>query len=113
MSPVAVLVVEDYADLRTAIAQTLVRGDYTCDTATTTADAIGKLRERRYGAILLSPQLPIQDDPIIRFLAASQPEQLPKLILMRDPWLEDEDEGNCRSLVKPFNTNELFSKLAE
>lgn len=112
MSPVAVLVVEGYADLRTAIAETLVRSDYTCDTAASTDDAIGKLRLRHYGAILLSPQLPIKDDPVIRFLAASQPEELPKLILMRDPWLDD-DEADCRSLVKPFNNQELISKLAE
>ena len=39
-------------------------------------------------------------------------EELPKLILMRDPWLDDEDD-DCRSLVKPFNNDELFSKLAE
>lgn len=113
MSPVAVLVVEDYADLRTAIAQTLVRSEYTCDTATSTADAIVKLRARHYGAILLSPTLPIKDDPVIRFLETSQPEELPKLILMRDPWLDDENGKDCRSLVKPFNNDELFSKLAE
>ena len=112
MSPVAVLVVEDYADLRSAIAETLVRSDYTCDTALSTADAILKLRARHYGAILLSPTLPIKDDPVIRFLQASQPEEMSKLILMRDPGLED-DEDDCRSLVKPFNNDELFSKLAE
>ena len=73
MSPVAVLVVEDYADLRTAIAQTLVRSDYACDTATSAADAILKLRARHYGAILLAPTLPIKDDPVMQFLAGRAP----------------------------------------
>ena len=78
-----------------------------------TDEAIGKLRQRHYGAILLSPQLPIKDDPVIRFLEASQPEEMPKLILMRDPSLDDDENDACRSLVKPFNNDELFSKLAE
>jgi len=112
MSPVAVLVVEDYADLRSAIAETLVRHHYACDTATNTEDAIVKLRERHYGAILLSPCLPIKDDPVMQFLATSQPEELPKVILMRDPSIDDEEDAG-RSLLKPFNNEELFRKLAE
>lgn len=112
MSPVAVLVVEDYADLCSAIAETLVCHDYSCDTATSTEDAIVKLRARHYGAILLSPRLPIKDDPVIRFLETTQPEELPKLILMRDPSFDDEEDDG-RSLLKPFNNEELFRKLRE
>lgn len=107
------LVVEDYADLRSAIAQTLVRKDYACDAASSTDEAIGMLRQRHYGAILLSPRLPIKDDPVLQFLETSQPEELSKVILMRDPSLDDEDDSDCRSLLKPFNNDELFSKLAE
>lgn len=113
MSP-AVLVVEDYADLCSAIVETLARRDYACEGAATAEDAIGKLRAHQYEAILLSPRLPIKDDPVMRFLHAVQPGELSKVILMTDPALEaDAGEDDCRVLVKPFNNEELMNKLGE
>jgi DNA-binding response OmpR family regulator len=111
MSP-SVLVVEDYADLCSAIVDTLVRRDYDCESAATAEDAIGKLRTHHYQTILLSPRIPIKDDPVMRFLHDSQPEELPKVILMTAPDVdEDLDVDECPVLCKPFNLEQLFAKL--
>lgn len=112
MSP-AVLVVEDYADLCSAIVETLARRDYSCETAASSADAIDKLRAHHYEAILLAPRLPIKDDPVMQFLHSVQPDELPKVILMKDPFLEDDEEDDCRVLVKPFNNEQLFRTLLD
>jgi DNA-binding NtrC family response regulator len=110
--PDTVLVVEDYTDLRSAIVDTLVRREYTCESARTADDAIVKLRAHHYGAILLSPRLPLREDPVMCFLHASQPEELHKVILMRAPDVEEEpDSEDCRVLLKPFNNEQLFARL--
>jgi DNA-binding response OmpR family regulator len=105
----SVLVVEDYADLRSAIEATLVRRDYSCDSASSVDDAIVKLRTHEYSAILLAPTLPIKDDRIIRYLVENSPGELWKVILMTDP--PDAQEDRYRVLAKPFNNEELFAKL--
>lgn len=111
MSP-SVLLVEHYADLCSAIRETLERREYSCDSAANSDDAIGKLRAKHYETILLSPTLPIQDDPVLRFLHDSQPGELPKVVLMTSPGIDDEtDTGECRILRKPFNNEQLFARL--
>lgn len=108
----SVLVVEDYADLRSAIVETLARHELACETAHTPEDAIGKLRLQHYEAILLAPRLPIKTDPVMQFLTATQPDELRKVILMTAPELEDEaDPDDCRVLRKPFNGEQLFAKV--
>jgi DNA-binding response OmpR family regulator len=111
MSP-SVLVVEDYTDLRAAIVDTLVRQEYVCESATTAEEAIVKLRAHHYEAILLAPRLPIKNDPVMRFLHDSQPEELRKVILMTSPDVEeDTDPDDCPVLAKPFNNEQLFARL--
>jgi DNA-binding response OmpR family regulator len=110
MSP-SVLVVEDYTDLRAAIAEALERGHYTCD-QTSSAGAISKLRENRYSTILLAPTLPITDDPVMHFLLEEQPDQVSKVVLMTDPDREDE-AGSTKVLLKPFNNEQLLAKIGE
>lgn len=109
----SVLVVEDYADLCSAIAGTLARCDFTCDTAATAEDAIGKLRTHHYEAILLAPRIPISSDPVMRFLHKTQPEEVHKVILMTQPEVDPDDPDDCRVLHKPFNHDELLAKLNE
>ena len=104
----SVLVVEDYADLRSAIEATLVRHDYSCDSATSTDDAIVKLRDHEYEAILLAPTLPVKDDRVVRFLVENQPQELPKVILMTEP--PESDDTEYRVLTK-FNNEELVAEL--
>lgn len=113
MSP-NVLVVEEYADLCAAIVATLARQEYTCESAPTAEAAIGMLRHHHYEAILLSPRLPIRSDPVMHFLHEHQPEELSKVILMTNPELDEndtDDPDDCRTLLKPFNNEQLFATL--
>jgi len=108
----SVLVVEDYADLCSAIVATLRRSEYACESATTAEAAIGKLRAHHFEAILLSPMIPIKNDPVMRFLQESQPEELHKVILMTAPDVEERaGSDDCRMLLKPFNNEQLFAEL--
>ncbi len=107
MTP-AVLVVEDYADLRSAIATVLSRGHYSCVLAST-GDAIDRLKEQQYDAILLSPTFPLSSDPVMHFLIENQPAELQKVILMTFPDLVGADEYPV--LLKPFNRAQLLAKV--
>jgi DNA-binding response OmpR family regulator len=108
----SVLVVENYPDLCSAIVDTLARSEYACESAATAEDAIVKLREHHYEAILLAPCMPIRSDPVMRFLTESQPGEVHKVILMTDPPIgEETDPEDCRVLVKPFNNEQLFAQL--
>ena len=103
-----ILVVEDYADLRTALVSALVRAHYTCDCVGSSEDAVEKLREHKYGAVLLATRLPIADDPVVRYLHAEDSTGRTKVIVMSEP---DQATDDYRSLVKPFNYEQLFKTL--
>jgi DNA-binding response OmpR family regulator len=108
-----VLVVEDYADLNSAITAAL-SNDYRCTSVRTAEDAIGKLRSDHYEVILLAPRLPIQEDPVMHFLHEQQPDEVHKVILMVAPDEDDDPEAEeCRVLVKPFNRDELVAEMAK
>ena len=104
-----VLVVENYADLNSAITSALPE-DCTCTSVRTPEEAIVRLRAEHYEVILLSPRLPIQDDPVMHFLHQYQPEEIAKVILMTDPETDATGE-DCRVLVKPFERDELVAKV--
>lgn len=103
-----VLVVEDYADLRSAIVNALARHDYECASVATAEDAVAWLRQHECSAILLSARLPISEDPVIRYLAADHPEDMSKVIVMADPATACEP---CELLEKPFTNDQLFARL--
>lgn len=108
-----VLVVEDYADLNSAITAAL-SDDYRCTSVRTAEDAIGELQANHYEVILLAPRLPIQNDPVMHFLHEHQPGEVGKVILMMAPDDEDEAESeDCRVLMKPFNRDELVAEMAK
>lgn len=104
-----VLVVENYADLNSAITAALP-ADCNCTSVRTSEEAILRLREEHYEVILLSPRLPIQDDPVMHFLHEHQPEEIANVILMTDCDADASGE-DCRVLVKPFERNALVSKV--
>ncbi len=104
----SVLVIEDYADLRSMIADTLALGHFNCDQAATAEDAIAKLREHHYAAILLSSRLPIAADPVMHFLHEQQPDEARKVIVMAEP---EQSTEQCPVLLKPFNRDQLFDQL--
>ena len=104
----SILVVEDYADLRSAIVSTLERHDYSCASVAGSDEAVEWLREHEVSTILLSPRLPIADDPVIRYLKAIHPDEIEKVIVMSDPATPS---GGCELLEKPFTNDELFARL--
>jgi DNA-binding response OmpR family regulator len=109
MSP-AVLIVEDYADLRLCLTETLVRHAYTCDSASSVDEALRMLATRDYEVILLAPTIPIKDDRIVRFIEEQRPAEAAKIVLMTDP-PEAGDEPHYRLLAKPFNNEQLFAEI--
>ena len=104
-----VLVIEDYEDLRLAITQALERNHYGCDAVKSSEDAIAALRDHEYEAILISPRLPIADDPVVHYLAEHRPGDVAKIIVMSDPATPT---GQCRGLLeKPFTNQQLLALL--
>ena len=104
-----VLVIEDYKDLRLAIADALERNHYECDAVESSEDAIVKLRDHDYTAILISPRLPIADDPVVHYLAEHRPGDVAKVIVMSDPATPT---GDCRGLLeKPFTNQQLIAMI--
>ena len=110
MSP-AVLIVEDYPDLRLALSETLQRHAYTCDCALSVDEALLKLQQGEYAAILIAPTIPIKDDRIVRYIRENRPSDVNKLILMTDP-PDSDDDPRYRTLTKPFNNEQLFRELS-
>ncbi|MDQ3283325.1 MAG: hypothetical protein M3Q69_18150, partial [Acidobacteriota bacterium] len=85
----SILVVEDYPDLRSAIAELLSRNDCVCE-AVDSDGAIAKLESAHYERILIGPRLSIAGDPVLDYLAEHQPAQMEHVVLMLNP-AADED----------------------
>jgi DNA-binding response OmpR family regulator len=100
-----VLVVENYAELLSAICATLERRDFVCDSATSAPEAIQKLELQQYDTVLLSPTLPIRNDPVVTYLREHASDT--KIIFMTDPG--ETEEGHV--LVKPFGSRELLEEM--
>ena len=109
MSP-SVLVVEDYADLREAIASALSREKYECVCASSSEDAVVKLRDNEYSAILIAPRVPIAEDPVIHYLAENKPGEMRKVIVMSDPGTVT---AGCTLLAKPFTNAAMMARIKE
>jgi DNA-binding response OmpR family regulator len=108
-----ILVVEDYLDLRDAIAGVLSRNGCACDCVGTT-DAIAKLRANHYEAILISPRLSISGDPVLHFIAEHQPAELDHVVVMQSPEADPVDEtpdARLHLLTKPFSSDELMRQV--
>jgi DNA-binding response OmpR family regulator len=105
----SVLVVEDYADLRSALTAALARDDYRCECASSSDEAIALLRDHSYEAILLSPRLPVAEDPLVRYVKSHL--DAPRLIIMTEPEADTPRERTYRTLMKPFNREQLLALL--
>jgi CheY-like chemotaxis protein len=101
--------VEDYPDLRTAIADVLSRNDCVCDSVDSSG-AIAKLRTNHYETIFIAPRLSITGDPVLRYLAANQPSELERVVVMANPSPEeDAADARCHVLTKPFSREQLLA----
>lgn len=114
------LVVEDDADLATALAAGLARSGYAVDTAGTAREAVDKLRVNGYDLVVLDVGLPDADGfAVCRHLrrAGATPGTTPPRILMLTArgGLTDRirglDEGADDYVVKPFALGELLARV--
>ena len=108
--PHSILVVEDYPDLRTAIADVLSRNDCVCDSVDSSG-AIAKLRSNHYETILIGPRLSISGDPVLHYLIENQPGELPHVVVMANPSHREEEtaDARCEVLTKPFSVEQLLA----
>lgn len=108
------LVVDDEADLRQAIVQTLVEEGFAVDQAGDGDDAIFKATAWEYDAVVLDLMLPGKSGwEVLKTLR--QTKATPVLILSAKDTVPDRvrglDDGADDYLVKPFSLAELVSRL--
>jgi CheY-like chemotaxis protein len=109
--PHSILLVEDYPDLRAAIAQMLARNDYVCECVDSDG-AVEKLRANHYEAILIGPRLSISADPVLRYLTENQPAELEHVVVMTNPAADEElADARCHVLKKPFSREQLLAMV--
>ena len=105
----SILLVEPYAELRSAIASALDRAHYRCEAVGSAADAMLKLRSREYAYILVDIDSP---DPMPALYTAlnDDPGLLAKVIVITD--------GETTNLIaqqpqirKPFDRDELLASF--
>jgi two-component system OmpR family response regulator len=109
-----VLVVEDEADLRRAVAQMLREADYAVDEAANGKEGLYKANVYEYDAIVLDLMLPgIDGWQFVR--EYRRKHRTPLLILTARDGIEDRirglDSGADDYLVKPFALGELLARL--
>ena len=111
---VRILVVEDEADLRHAIAQSLREQDYAVDEAGDGAEGLYKAEVWDYDAIVLDWMLPKLDGMSL-LQKLRKTKKTPVLILTARDSIQDRirglDFGGDDYLVKPFDLNELQARL--
>jgi DNA-binding response OmpR family regulator len=118
-----ILVVEDEADLASAIATSLRRDGYAIDVANDGASALDRVAVNDYDVVCLDLNLPDVDglDVCRRVVAgshsASDPHvTTPKIIMLTargsvDDRIEGLDQGADDYLVKPFSLGELGARI--
>ena len=111
-----VLVVEDDAAIRALLATLLSHSGYACDFSPDGDDAVHRLRNAEYDAILLDLMLPGQFGfDIIRFLNAERPAMSPRVIVLTaasQATLHDFDESQVHTVMrKPFDIHQLLSNV--
>ncbi|MFO0864791.1 MAG: response regulator transcription factor [Gemmataceae bacterium] len=109
-----ILVVEDEADLRHAIAQALREQDYAVDEAGDGMEGLYKAEVWDYDAIVLDLMLP-KLDGLSLLQKLRKTKKTPVLILTARDSIQDRirglDGGGDDYLVKPFDLNELRARL--
>jgi two-component system, NtrC family, response regulator HydG len=107
-----VLVVEDDHTSRTLLFALLTNQGMTCDGAEDGAEAIAKLRQKPYCAILLDLLLPdVNGFEVLRFLRVERPDEVGRVIIVTaacDTTLRDFDSGDTFHLLrKPYDIGEV------
>ena len=110
-----VLVVEDYAPVRSAVVQALVEDGYAVDQASDGTAGLLLARSGQHDALVLDVMLPGHDGiEIVRVLRREQ-QQVPVLLLTAldaiERRVEGLDAGADDYLVKPFSMDELLARV--
>ncbi len=113
--PKRLLVVDDEANMRHMLTQILERSGYAVDTAEDGAEAMSRVRERRYDFILCDIRMPKMDG--MAFLDAARPLLAKTTVIVMsaygtiDTALEAMKRGAYDYISKPFKPDEVFLVL--
>jgi CheY-like chemotaxis protein len=119
MASMQILVVDDDPSIRRLVCAVLLRAGYSTDEAKNGDEAIAKLRESQYAAVVLDLMMPVRSGyEVIDFVSAGMPAMLPSVIVMTAAARTRIKEplgasGVGRVLFKPFDINELLRLVQE
>ena len=112
-----VLVVDDEEQIRAIAAKFLERYGYFVDLATDGADAIDRLGNERYDAVVLDVNMPRVDGrAVLVHLARTNPTMIGRTVLVATAVreaVEAQLDEVCRVLVKPFEVRQLLEAIDE
>ena len=109
-----ILVVENHPDLRAEIMATLTKEHFPCDGVSNGAAAILKIRDHKYGFILIDVDADTAGAGLFESCKASG--DLNKVVLLADvdsteEMLDATASTKCMVLRKPFDRKALLAKL--
>ena len=111
----SVLVVDDDERVRTAVLRALRMESYQADPAETGEEALERLHERGYDAVVLDVTMPGMDGLEVCRRLRSAGDRIPVLMLTARDAVDDRvaglDAGADDYLVKPFALQEFFARL--
>lgn len=111
-----VLVCEDDPSIRSLLERVATREGFAVDAATTGAEALRRIEERRYAAIVLDLMLPeMTGAEIIERLRRTDPALLAKIVVITAsiPALNKPPRDVGAFLAKPFDIHALVSSLRQ
>jgi DNA-binding response OmpR family regulator len=105
-----ILLVEDDLQIRGLLLRVLAREHHTGDVATNGDEALQRIEEREYAAIVLDLMLPTKTGiDVIEHLRVSRPELLPRIIVITasQPAMKHPPPGIGGFFAKPFDLPEF------
>lgn len=113
-----VLLADDNESTCTLI-KALLRSDFTVDVVADGAEAVEKLRQRNYSAVLLDLIMPVVDGhAVLEFLRSEQPEMLHRVLVVTGSLFRREMERlrdfPIRGVIaKPFDVDQLSQAVRD
>jgi DNA-binding response OmpR family regulator len=115
VDPMKLLVIEDYAPLRTSLVQGLTEADFVVDSTGDGKEGLWYARDGAYDVIVLDLMLPGMDGLTILKKIRAEGNKSPVLVLTARDALDDRvkglDAGADDYLVKPFAFAELLARV--
>ena len=112
-----ILVVDDDSAIRRLLRAILRRHGFTVEIAEDGIEALEKLKDGRYDAVVLDLMMPKADGwSVVGHLEAHQPDLLGRLVVLTASTEQDVVQARGRvyaAFRKPFEINDLLKKLDE